>query len=93
MRLKKDERQLLIPTIFEMAIEAMFTNPFYGFGGRQMEGRPIGLRGTCTVARLVMQVLDGLVEEAGLKIELYMRYMDDGRRFLQPVKRGGRWIG
>ena len=48
----------------------MFTNRFYGFGGkkfRQMDGGPIGQRGTRTLARLVMQVFDRkwgrLVEE------------------------------
>ena len=62
---------------------------------RQMEGGPIGLRGTCTLARLVMQVYDKkwlrLVEEGGINLKLYMRYMDDGRKFLQPIKRGWRW--
>ena len=61
-----------------------------------MEGGPIGLRGTCTLARLVMQIFDrkwmDLVKDAGLLIELYMRYMDDGRKFLQPIRRGWRWM-
>ena len=71
VRLKKDEKQLLIATIIELATEAMFTNRFYGFEGkkfRQMDGGPIGQRGTRTLARLVMQVFDRkwgrLVEEA-----------------------------
>ena len=53
------------------------------------------MRGTCTLARLVMQVYDkrweSLVEGGGLRTKLYMRYMDDGRKFLQPLRRGWRW--
>ena len=33
-----------------------------------------------------------LVEGGGLEISLYMRYMDDGRKLLQPVKKGWRWV-
>ena len=61
-----------------------------------MDGGPIGLRGTCTIARLVMQVFDGrwegIIKGAGLELELYTRYMDDGRIFLHPVRRGWRWV-
>ena len=52
-------------------------------------GGAIGLRETCTVARLGMQIFDqkweGLVKEAGLSMKLYIRYMDDGRIFSQPI--------
>ena len=62
-----------------------------------MGGGPIGLRGTCSIARLVLQVWDRKwvqrMEGAGVKIDLYSRYMDDGRAFLQPIKRGWRWRG
>ena len=96
VRLRRDEKRLLIATVLELA--AMFTHHFYEFGGRryrQMEGGPIGLRGTCTLARLVMQVYDrrwmSTVEEGGISMKLYMRYMDDGRKFLQPLRKGWRW--
>ena len=43
-----------------------------------------------------MQVFDRRwverVELAGLILELYMRYMDDGRKILHPVLKGWRWI-
>ena len=42
-----------------------------------------------------MQIFDRrwmrLVEEAGMKLRLYMRYMDDGRKLLQPFMKGLRW--
>ena len=86
-------------TVIQIATEAMFKHHYYGFAGKkfqQKEGGPIGLRGTCTIARLAMQVFDKRwilkVEESGLQIDLYMRYMDDGRIVLYPIKRGWRWI-
>ena len=87
-----------IATVVKLATQAMFTHHFYGFAGlkfQQREGGPIGLRGTCSIARLIMQMFDlnweTQVVEAGLRIKLYIRYMDDGRLFLHTVKRGWRW--
>ena len=98
VRLRQGERKLLVATVVKLATKAMFKHHFYGFAGskfQQMEGGPIGLRGTCSIARLVMQIWDkkwvSRVEEAGLRLRLYTRYMDDGSIFLQPVKRGWRW--
>ena len=91
---------MVIATVIQIATEAMFQHHYYGFAGKkfqQKEGGPIGLRGTCTIARLAMQVFDKkwgkLVEKAGLKIDLYARYMDDGRICMYPLKRGWRWDG
>ena len=86
-------------TVIQLATEAMSRYHFYEFGGKkfqQMGGGPIGLRGTCTLAKLVMQVFDGRwvgrIINAGLKIDLYTRYMDDGRIFCHQIKRGWRWL-
>ena len=96
--LTQEEKRLLLATVIELATKAMFTHHYYGFAGKmfqQLEGGPIGLRGTCTIARLCMQVFDRIwwdkVEKQGVNIALYMRYMDDGRKFLHPIKRGWRW--
>ena len=46
-----------------LLVEILFTNHIYIFGGkwfRQAKGGPIGLRGTCAVARVVMNVWDGM---------------------------------
>ena len=98
VRLRKCEKRLLVATVVRLVTRAMFKHHYYEFGGgksQQKEGGPIGLRGTCTVARLIMQCFDGkwgnLVRNAGLLIKLYMRYMDDGRILLQALKRGWRW--
>ena len=62
---------------------------------RQMEGGPIGLRGTCSIARVTMQMFDrkwlGGLKEQGVVTELDGRYMDDGRNFLAPFRHGWRW--
>ena len=99
VRLRPKEKRLLVAVVVEIATEAMFQHHYYHFGGKkykQTGGGPIGLRGTCTIARLVMQIWDrkweGLVGTAGLKLELYIRYMDDGRIMLHPIKRGWRWV-
>ena len=34
-----------------------------------------------------------LMDRWGVKIEEYLRYMDDGRVFLHPLKKGWRWEG
>ena len=99
VRIRRDEKRLLVATVLEIASGVMFHHHFYGFGGqkfRQMGGGPIGLRGTCTLARLVMQEFDKIwldsVQQGGLVVELYMRYMDDGRKLLHPIKSGWRWV-
>ena len=85
--------------MIEIATEAMFQHHYYTFGEKQfqqMKGGPIGLRGTCTIARLVMQIFDrkweGLIKGAGVKLELYWRCMNDGRIGLHPIKRGWSWV-
>ena len=59
--LTEDEQKLLIATIVSIATQAMFEKHFYEFGGKkylQRGGGPIGLRGTCAVATVVMQLFD-----------------------------------
>ena len=86
--------------VISLATAAMFNLHFYRFDGvvyQQRGGGPIGLRGTCGIARLMMQLFDGKWEsvllKAGINILLNCRYMDDGRTFLQPIKPGWRWDG
>ena len=100
VELTDDEKKLLLATVIQLAPEAMFSHHFYVFGGdkfQQKEGGPIGLRGTCTISRLMMQIYDRRwvrrVMKSGLELKLYMRYMDDGRKFMHPVKKGWRWVG
>ena len=63
----------------------MFKNHFCNFGGRnfhQVEGGLIGLRGTCAIARVILQIFYGkwkrVVEDLMIKILRNSRFMDDG---------------
>ena len=82
----------------KIATEFMFKSHIYTFAGKmykQKTGGPIGLRGTCAIARLVMQVWDkkwlDRMAKLNVAIELAMRYMDDGRAILYAIKAGWRW--
>ena len=57
--LEEWEKREIVAEIVSMATRAMFRNHFYKFGGkmyRQASGGPIGLRGTCAVARVLWHV-------------------------------------
>ena len=78
----------------------MFCTHIYKFDNKfylQQRGGPIGLRGTCAVARLTMIMWDrlwlDLVSDMGINIEDAARYMDDLRIFMFPLQAGWRWVG
>ena len=51
------ERKEIVAEVVSMAARGMFKHHFYKFAGKtyhQSQGGPIGLRGTCAIARLVM---------------------------------------
>ena len=82
-----------------IATKFMFKSHLYTFAGKlfkQEAGGPIGLRGTCAIARLVMQMWDhkwlSRMTKLNVIVALAMRYMDDGRAFLAPLKAGWRWV-
>ena len=83
--------------MIKLAVTAMFKNHFYALNGKmikQKEGGPIGLRGTCAVARLIMQMFDvkweSRLTDLRIIVWLVSRYMDDGRAFLPPIRPGWR---
>ena len=96
--LSKEEKTLIIAEVTKIVTEVMVSNHLYTFGGRkfrQRKGGPIGLRGTCAIARLVMCNWDRrwktLMEKNRVTLYEYMRYMDDGRSILPAFKHGWRW--
>ena len=97
--LTPEEKKMIVAEVMKITTEVMFSTHLYTFGGkvhRQRKGGPIGLRGTCAIARLVMCAWDRCWKEAmvtnSITIEGYWRYMDDGRIFLHAIKRGWRWV-
>ena len=98
MILEPWEKEKIISEVISLATRAMFNHQYYTFGGRvfhQKAGGPIGLRGTCSISRLVMQLYDNKwlrrMEDMGVTIWLLCRYMDDSRAFLPEIKAGWRW--
>ena len=95
VKLTEEERTMVIAEVVKILAEVMFQNHLYTFGGqvyRQKRGGPIGLRGTCALARLTMCNWDRLWEELmkrnRVTLEEYMRYMDDDRSFFYPFRTG-----
>ena len=61
IELKDWERREILAEVIGLAVQAMFENHFYEFGGKkfhQAQGGPIGLRGTCAIARVILQLFD-----------------------------------
>ena len=96
--LSEEEKKMIVGATTRLMIEILFKNHIYTFGGkmfRQEKGGPIGLRGTCAVARVVMNIWDREWErelvKKNVELEELVRYMDDGRTFLHPINKGWRW--
>ena len=92
------EKRMVVAEVVSIATRAMFHHHYYKFGGttyHQAQGGPIGLRGTCAIAKLAMQMFDGMwgdrLENLGIRTWLRLRYVDDGKVALQPIKPGWRW--
>ena len=99
----EEERREVVATVVGIATKVLFSNHLYTFGNkvyRQRSGGAIGLRATCAIARVTMNVWDKLwgkrIEDLNLRIELYTRYMDDGRIVGYTIRPGWRfeeWVG
>ena len=99
VKLEEWEKKRIIAEVIGVATKAMFRNHYYQFGGKnfhQEQGGPIGLRGTCAIARLVLQVFDTkwkVLGDANIRTWMILRYVDDCRAMLQPIRSGWRWQG
>ena len=96
--LEEWEKKEIMMRVVGLATKTMFEKHYYEFDGRkfhQEEGGPIGLRGTCAVARFMMQLVDkkweDMLVEMKVAIEEIMRYVDDGRILMYAFKAGWRW--
>ena len=97
--LEEWEKREILAEVVGLAVQAMFGNHYYEFGGskfHQAQGGPIGLRGTCAVARVILQLFDSKwtkrLEECRIVTWLVMRYVDDCRALLPPIRSGWRWL-
>ena len=95
----KLEERTLVGMAVQIGVLAMMNTHQYTFNGKtylQLAGGPIGLRATCAVARVVMNVWDArwleMMKENNIKIKGGCRYMDDIRIIIASIKAGWRWI-
>ena len=93
------EKRVMIARLVESMVKLVFQSHVYTYGGkvfRQQDGGPIGLRLSGSVAAIVMIVWDSkmveLVEESGINMPLYARYVDDGNTLMEAFRRGWRWV-
>ena len=100
VKLTGSDKKEIIAQVTKIMTETMFRTHVYTFGGRifrQSQGGPIGLRSTCSVARLIMKIWDdkwlARLTELKVKVEAATRYMDDGRTAMHPFRHGWRWEG
>ena len=92
------QKRMLLAKMIQIAVVTMMNTHLYEFNGKiflQQAGGPIGLRGTCAVARVVMNHWDtlwiGLLKAEKMTHEEADRYMDDLRVFMLALKMGWRW--
>ena len=61
--INEEERREIIATVVSIAVKELFSNHLYTFGDktyRQTRGGAIGLRATCAIARVTMNMWDDL---------------------------------
>ena len=84
--------------VSEVAINILWTNYCYSFGGKtriQKEGGPIGQRPTMAASRLVtmefMENYERILLKSEIKVNLLKMYVDDGRQISTKFRKGMRY--
>ena len=90
----------MIGLLIKVLTIVLMETTVYSFGGRlfkQKEGAGIGLRSSACLAKIVMGMVDkkwaNIQTLWNLKVQLYIRYIDDLRIYLWPIKDGWSWNG
>ena len=98
VEMTKLEETTMVGIATQIGVLTMMNTHQYSFNGKtylQQAGGPIGLRGTCAVARVVMNVWDlrwlETLRMNNIKTKGGCRYMDDIRVFMNSLKAGWRW--
>ena len=80
------EAKKIIATVMEVVVNLAFATYVYEFCGRyfiQLDGGPIGLRSTASLASLIMKIWDtawlNLLKREMIEVLLYFCYVDDIR--------------
>ena len=96
--LTEQEKRVVMPEVMRLAVEIVFSKHVYSFGDhcyKQKEGRPLGLRSTCALARVLMGRWDikwkERMRDSNLEVEDDVRFVDDARIFTYSLRAGRRW--
>ena len=94
----QEQKRMIVATIVQVGVLTMMNTHIYEFNGQcflQQEGGPIGLRASCSVARVVMNFWDKkwkeIMDKNNITLDMADRYMDDIRAILMATKHGWRW--
>ena len=92
------DRRNMLAAMIQVATLVLMKSSCYTFGGYiylQQTGSGIGLRASACAAKVVMAVWDicwaRIQKACGLKVNIFMRYIDDIRVYLKAIARGWRW--
>ena len=88
----------MLAAMIQVVTLVLMKSSCYTFGGYiylQQTGSGIGLRASACAAKVVMAVWDicwaRIQKACGLKVNIFMRYIDDIRIYLKAIARGWRW--
>ena len=91
-------KKMIFAKCLEIGCRTLFQNHLYEISKRvfrQSKGSPIGVRGSCGAARVVMGMWDKVLKEIMMKerlrSEISFRYVDDLRIFMRNILPGWRW--
>ena len=98
--LNATDRRNMLAAMIHVATLVLMKSSCYTFGGHiflQQSGAGIGLRASACAAKVVMAVWDicwaKCQKACGLKVNVFMRYIDDIRVYLMSISRGWKWNG
>ena len=96
--LSERDKRYMVAAMIKMAVIVMGKTTCYSFGGLlylQTSGAGIGLRGSASLAKGTMGLWDKawaqIMHSWGIRVKLYMRYIDDLRIYVFPIKPGWSW--
>ena len=91
------DRRNMLAAMMQVATLVLMKSSCYTFGGYiylQQTGSGIGLRASACAAKVVMAVWDicwaRIQKACGLKVNIFIRYIDDIRVYLRGIARGWR---
>ena len=96
----ESDKKRIVAAVVEILVNLVMASHVYTFGDKwfiQVDGGPIGLRSTASLALLIIKIWVlfwmKLMDRKGLKLLDYFHYVDDIRLFMRPLYEGWKWNG